>query len=304
MSEIFKWLKKTELEQKKAGYAPLGGSLPIETHLETHRGIESAIEDRSTAASADTIFDDFEIRSNATINLDAADYRVKDVWDANALVGEQFRLLRARLNLMQRQRGLKKLLITSAIPGEGKTFVACGLAGVLAQESGKRALLIDGDLRNPAAGRRLGLNENREILGLSDVLNGKADFAEALQSSKESNLFFLPAGKRPANPAELLSSHAFPKLLNGLEERFNWIVIDSPPTILIADISVIAPVCDAILIVVHSNKTAVSMIKACINQIGREKICGIVLNRSKDVTALRYYNSYYRNVSLPPKEND
>jgi protein-tyrosine kinase len=302
MSEIFKWLKKTELEQKGTGFTP-SESYNGAILAQAADAIEDTISpnERKIHPASTTIGHSApvkpEIRSHAAIDLDAADYRIRDVCDSKALVGEQFRLLRAKLDLIQKQRGIKKLLITSAIPGEGKTYIACGLAAVLAQESEKRALLIDGDLRNPAAGRRLGLNDNREMIGLADVLRGEAEAIEALQSSNESNLYFLPAGNRPSNPAELLSSSMFPKLLNEFAKQFDWIIIDSPPSIVLADISIIAPACDAVVLVIQSSHTPARTIKECINQIGREKICGVVLNRLKKTKGSRYYYQYYQHSS-------
>lgn len=307
MSEIFNWLKRAELEKGNFKLEPSISPafvIPTDSNGGTAAPIPNEPPDRdyeSEPMASNPFPSQVEMHSTAALNLDSADYRVRDVWDPVTNVGEQFRLLRARLALMQKQRSIKTLLVTSAAPGEGKTFVSCGLSGVLAQEPGKRVLLIDGDLRKPMAAQDLGLNTNTDRQGFSDVLNGKVEVTDVLLSSADSRFFFLPAGKRTANPAELLSSSLLPRALKLLSERFNWIVIDSPPAIALADTNVIAQVCDAVLLVVHSNRTSSKLIKDCIQRIGREKICGVVMNRSKHLKNSRYYSYYQPSIG---KENE
>jgi protein-tyrosine kinase len=233
-----------------------------------------------------------EIRGNASFNLDLADYRVRSVLDPVTAVGEQFRLLRAKLSLEQKQRNIKTLLVSSASPAEGKTFVSCGLAGVLAQEPGKKVLLVDADMRRPMAGRDLGV-QNLEIKGLSDVLRGEAAIEDVLINSTDTTLFLLPSGNTPHNPSELLSSPALESSLKSVSQYFDWIIIDSPPIAAIADASVIAQICDAILLVVQANKTLSKLVQNAILRVGQDRICGIVMNRVKYITNSRYYYRYY-----------
>jgi capsular exopolysaccharide synthesis family protein len=305
MSEIFNWLKRSELEKKQGS----SDSLPIESTLLFNR-VDGASPDSlpisipvpnfdfsPPAEPEPAMSDDNAAHARAdvemSLNLKLADYRVKDVWDPVTLVGEQFRLLRTKLALMQKQRGIRTLLVTSAIPAEGKTFVSCGLAGVLAQQPGKRALLIDSDLRKPMAAQDLGMNDFRDLQGLSEVLAGKAQPMDVLLSSKESNMFFMHAGKNPDNPAELLSSPILAQTLKTLADTFDWVVIDSPPAFALADSSILASLCDAIVLVVHSSRTSSTIIKESIERLGRDKICGIIMNRSSHIKASRYYYSYY-----------
>jgi protein-tyrosine kinase len=237
-----------------------------------------------------------EFQSTAVLDLNRADYRVKDVWDPITLIGEQFRLLRAKLSLMQKQRGIKTLLVTSAAPAEGKTFVACGLAGVLAKEPGKRVLLVDADLRRPKAAKDLGMDNNGDVPGLSDILQGNVEIIDALINSTDANLFFLPPGKEVTNPSELLSLPLLSRSLKFLTERFDWVIIDSPPVTSLADTLVISPACDSVLLVVHASHTPSKMIKDCIQRIGKDRICGVVMNRSKQIKSSSYY-SYYHHSS-------
>jgi protein-tyrosine kinase len=306
MSEIFNYLKRTEFEKRE-----IGGGIPMpssETVFEPDsNGNDPVLDLKSTdpeishppatAPENDGFSMNTELRSAESLNLDLADYRVKSVWDPETLVGEQFRLLRAKLVMMQKQRRIKTLLVTSAAPSEGKTFVACSLAGVLSQQPGSRVLLVDSDLRKPKAAQNLGFSNYSDVQGFADVLKGKIEVMDALTSSKNSGLFFLPAGQRPENPAELLSSALLARSLNLLSGHFNWIVIDSPPAVALADTSVLASVCDAVLLVVHSCRTPAKMIRDSIESLGGEKICGVILNRTKRAESSRYYYSYYRESS-------
>ncbi len=309
MSEIYNWLRRTESEKKKTGRdasmafpsglngestdPAAGMDVAAPAVIDYSFTTESAIKEPDPAPEPAPEPIKLEMHSTASLNLDLTDYRVKNVWDPLTSVGEQFRLLRAKLAAIQKQRGIKTLLITSAVPGEGKTFVSCGLAGILAQQPENRVLLIDGDLRKPKAAQDLGLSYDADRSGFSDILGGKAAAMDALLSSTNSNLFFLPAGKRCENPAELLSSKLLSRSLTLFSEHFNWVVIDSPPAIAIADTSMLASVCDAVLLVSYSNRTSSKLIKDCIKRIGREKICGVIMNRSKHARSSRYYYSYY-----------
>jgi protein-tyrosine kinase len=304
MSEIFDLLKRSDSKKEKGRSDP---PPPIKMSNGANKGttdtnpFDSTVSslNYSTSFEPEQVVEDFaperlETNNTAALNLNLADYRVKIVWDPVTLVGEQFRLLRTKLVSMQKQKGTKILLITSAVPSEGKTFVACGLAGVLAQQPGKRVLLMDGDLRMPMAAQDLGMNDSSDRQGLSDILNGKIDSMNLLLSSTTPNLFFLPSGKKSDNPAELLSSPLLARTLKQYSDSFDWIVIDSPPSITLADSSIMAPLCDALLLVVHSSHTSAKIIQNCIQRLGRDKFCGVIMNRSKQIKSSQYYYSYYK----------
>jgi capsular exopolysaccharide synthesis family protein len=307
MSEIFNWLKQTEFDRRKSPIEASVSSVILlpaddkgrEEDRVPFSGTSSDIHNimETSPPAEEPALPKFEIHSVASLNLDLADYRIKSALDPTGLVGEQFRLLRASLARAQKQRNIKSLLITSAAPGEGKTFVACSLAGVLAQEPGKRVLLIDADLRRSHAAKDLGANGHGEVRGLSDVLRGNAQAADVLISTPNSSLFLLPAGAAPENPAELLSSNLLPYTLRILGERFDWIVVDSPPVIALADPIVLAPLCDTALLVVRSNKTPSNQVKDCVQRLGREKFCGVVMNRSRNIKFSKSYYSYYNHES-------
>jgi capsular exopolysaccharide synthesis family protein len=237
------------------------------------------------------------LRDDAAFDLGAADHRIRTVMEPLTIVGEQFRVLRAKLSIMQKQRGLKVLLITSSVAEEGKTFTACCLAGVFAQEPGRRVLLLDVDLRKPKADQNLGMPGRSTLPGFAQVLQGKAKVEDVLLRSKSMDFFLLPAGSVPDNPSELLSSPLLEQTLKTLCGYFDWIVLDSPPVLALADATLIAPLCDATLLVVRTSRTPTKTVKEAIVRIGRDRICGVLMNRGKERHSSRYYRRYYYHSS-------
>jgi len=168
------------------------------------------------------------------------------------LIAEQFRGLRTTLRHFGVGGDKKKLMITSAIPGEGKSFVAANLALSLAL-TGKRVALIDLDLNNPSLHHKFDIPQR---LGISDFLQAKARAREiVMQSDKSPNLFILLTGQLPESPSELLLNGKLEELLAELEERFDYLILDVPPLGPVSDANIIAPSCDATLIVVRHGFT-------------------------------------------------
>lgn len=160
---------------------------------------------------------------------------------------EAFRNLRAAIQLQNPDGGLHVVMVTSASPSAGKSLVASNLSIVLAQ-NGMRTLLIDADLRRPTAHRTFGLTNKR---GLTDVLKGGPHWEKALCDSGIPNLSVLPAGRPPPNPAELLDSKTMTALLASARERFDRVIVDSPPVFGISDPLILQPKVDATLFVVR-----------------------------------------------------
>ncbi len=282
MSELFKWLKKTEAEKRRI---PVVETLDRAPRPEEISGQHSSLKEVTPIPS--------QVPSRLSFNLELADPRIKTVLDPRTLPGEQFRFLRARLGQFQRQRGVKSLLITSSLPGEGKTLTACCLAGILAQEPGKRVLLVDADMRMPRAAQSLGLFDKEGPAGLAQVLRGDLSVDETMLRASSMDFFLLPAGEVPANPAELLASDNLERALLRMTELFDWIVFDSPPVLTVADASRLAPLCDTVVMVAQANKTSAKLIQKAIQQIGKEQICGVVMNRVRNLHSSTYYYGYY-----------
>ncbi|HTY60826.1 MAG TPA: CpsD/CapB family tyrosine-protein kinase [Acidobacteriota bacterium] len=235
----------------------------------------------------------------AEFDFHLADPKITSTLDAGTISGEQFRFLRARLSLLQRQQGVKKLLITSSIPEEGKTFVSCCLAGILAQEPGKRVLLMDADLRVPGTAKKMGLEREGEMTGLSQILQHGRTLRESLIKLSGMELYYLPSGEIPQNPSALLASDKLEQVILESGELFDWIVIDAPPVLNVADASHLAPLCDTVLFVIRCNKTPAKLIQKAIETIGKNRICGILMNRINAKRTARYYYKYYYKKSSP-----
>ena len=188
---------------------------------------------------------------------------------------EEFRTLRSRLYQMREKKPLKKILITSALPKEGKSFLAANLAQVLVQQRGRRALLIDADLRSPRLHQAFGTDVQP---GLSEYLLGEKDEFSVIQQGSMENLFLIPGGRLVSNAAELAANGKLKTLMSRLETMFDWIIMDSPPAVLVSDASLLANYCDGVLMVVRSNATPSDAARKARLEFAPDQMLGVVLN--------------------------
>jgi protein-tyrosine kinase len=293
MSEIYDFLKKTESEQKWTSSAPREISV-VEPEKETRASNDDSVIIEPLPVEA-------EICGAEKFDLTQASQQFKNVLNPSTLFGEQFRMLRSRLGIMQKQRGIKTILVTSSVPEEGKTFTASCLAGVFAQEAGKRVVLIDADMRKPRSGIHFGLNGSSGSAGLSEVLRETQEFDKALFKSMNPEFSFMPSGPLPLNPSELLSSPILEQVLKNAAGNYDWIIIDSPPVLSLSDTILLAPLCDTVVLVVRAGSTPIKLIQDSINRVGRDRICGIILNRQKQLNTSSYYYNYYYHGSKRKK---
>lgn len=201
---------------------------------------------------------------------------------------EEFRTLRSRLYQAREKQRLSKLLVTSALPKEGKSFTAANLAQVIVRQHGRRALLIDADLRNPQLHKWLGAEPGP---GLADYLEGQSDELSIIQRGPMENLFLIPGGRNSQNPAELVANGRLRVLLSRLEPTFDWIIVDSPPAALVSDAILLANECDGVLLVVRSNSTPVDAARRARREFGEHNVVGVVLNGI--APELSPYSQYY-----------
>lgn len=204
---------------------------------------------------------------------------------------EEFRTLRSRLYQLREKRPLKKVLVTSSLPKEGKSFVAANLAQALARQQGRRVLLIDADLRASRLHLALGTSATP---GLSEYLLGEADEFGIMQRGTMENLLFIPAGRSTSNPAEMIANGRLSILLGQAEPLFDWIVIDSPPAVPVSDAGLIANHCDGVLMVVRSDATPSDVARKARAEFDDKLLLGVVLNGIKRGSAeySRYYGAY------------
>jgi exopolysaccharide transport family protein len=205
-------------------------------------------------------------------------------------MSEAYRALRTSLLLTSVGAPPKLILITSALPQEGKTTTSINTATVLAQK-GTRVLLIDADLRRPSIHKTLGLGPR---IGLSNVLTGGATVQEAtFRSPILPNLFILPAGTPPPNPAELLASSQMAEILTLLRDQYDHIVMDTPPTLSVTDAVVLSPCADAVVLVIRCGQTtkpALRRSREILSQVNA-RVSGVLLN-AVDLTSPDYYYYY------------
>jgi protein-tyrosine kinase len=205
---------------------------------------------------------------------------------------EEFRTLRTRLYGMRDLQPLRTVLITSASPGEGKTFISANLAQILVQQPNRRVLLIDGDLRWSRQHMSLGTTDTP---GLTDYLMGEASELAVLQRGSLDNLFFIPGGKHATNPAELIANGRFGYLLQRLAPLFDWVVVDSPPAMAVSDPRLMAGFCDGVLMVIAAGIEPFDIAQKTIRQFKDRRVLGIVLNRSaaRNTYSYKYYGYYH-----------
>ncbi|MGA8764163.1 MAG: CpsD/CapB family tyrosine-protein kinase [Candidatus Sulfotelmatobacter sp.] len=225
-----------------------------------------------------------------------SDSRLVSVAKEESLGAEKFRFLAVRLRQLRQNRPLKKILITSTIPQEGKSTVATNLACTLARRKQQRTLLLDGDLRRPAIAGQLGL---RNVPGLSEWFHGDRETPNVYRL-ESLGLWLLPAGRAPENPLELMQSGKISYLIEMLSTWFDWIIIDSPPLLPLADTSIWARLADGILLVTRKGVTEKQQLERGLEVLDQGKLLGALVNDSSDVAHSDYYQRYSPPASSPP----
>jgi polysaccharide biosynthesis transport protein len=211
-------------------------------------------------------------------------------------LAESFRTIRSSLLLSQAEKPPQVLLITSAQTGDGKTTSTLNLAVAFAQ-SGHAAVVIDADLRKGSCHRLL---QMPNITGLSHLLTSNLPIEEALQQTTMEGLSLLSRGTSLPNPADFMASQRMKQILQDLRHRYNFVLIDSPPALVMSDAAVLSKLCDGILLIVRSQKTTPSAASRAVElfEMVDARILGVVLNgvdmRYPDFADYRhYYKSYY-----------
>ena len=214
--------------------------------------------------------------------------------DRDSLAAEKFRFLGVRLRNLRRERPLKKVLITSTNAGDGKSTVAANLACILGRKQGQRTLLLDGDLRRPSLAQMFGLDQ---MPGICELLQGERSVTTSIYRLKGPTIWFLPAGSFAGNPLELMQSSRLSSLINQLAPLFEWIIIDSPPVLPLADTSVWSRLVDGVLLVTRQGTTEKRQLQRGLEVLEREKLLGALLNSSLSAAHSDYYYHYHERPS-------
>jgi protein-tyrosine kinase len=232
-----------------------------------------------------------ELLSLPSQNFDVPSF---PLFQTGSLAAEQFRKLRTILVKMQ---PMKTIMVTSALQGEGKTFVSANLAVGIAFDLDLHALLVDGDFRNPSLPNHFGLAEGK---GLSDYLKGEESIPGLLRKTRLEKLTLLQAGSMSENPAELMSSNRMEALMEEMKNRYSdrYVIFDTTPVLVTSEAEVLAKMVDGIILVIRAGKTPRETVQQTIKVLGKEKIIGIVLNQIefKSSALFSHYfgsNGYY-----------
>jgi capsular exopolysaccharide synthesis family protein len=206
--------------------------------------------------------------------------------DRDSPAAEAFHLLGVRLRHLRRERPLKKVLITSTIPQEGKSMVAANLACTLAMRTRQRTLLLEGDVRRPTQSQVFGFGRNP---GICEWLLGQRTLKSSIYHLEGPGVWILPAGIVTNDSLELLQSGKLSAMMDQLSSWFDWIVIDSPPILPLADTSVWTNLADGILLVTRQGTTEKRRLQRGLEAIDSGKLIGALLNSSTNMSHSDYY---------------
>lgn len=208
---------------------------------------------------------------------------------------EAFRLLRTNLQFIDIDQRARVLVVTSAVPGEGKTMTSTNLAVALAQ-TGRTVLIIDADLRRPRVASTLGVDP---AIGLTTALVGKTQIEDAIQVHEPSGLHVLASGAKPPNPTEILQSRVTHDLIRRLRQSYDMIIIDAPPLLPVADASVLSTLADGSILVVRHGQTTRDQINEAVNRVNQVggRLYGVVVNMVAKRAIGSYYYYYYEETS-------
>lgn len=205
-------------------------------------------------------------------------------------VSEAYRSLRTKIMFLSSHQEIKKILVTSSQMKEGKTLTTANLAVAFAQEN-KRVLIIDADIRNPSMHN---IFQKSNQFGLTNILSNKVKVLDAILPTEIPNLSIITSGTTPSHPSELISSIKMHNILDQIVEKFDLILIDSPPTLAIADSQILSALCDGVVFVVSQGKIKRQVVKKALLSLKQMNayVLGVVLN---NVKMSRNDSSYYYN---------
>ncbi|HXR96748.1 MAG TPA: CpsD/CapB family tyrosine-protein kinase [Terriglobales bacterium] len=253
--------------------------------------MELLVSAQAAAARPPLRFPPIEYRS------DSEQLRACGMDPGSQVAAERFRQLRYRLDNWRARQADGVLLVTSAIPGEGKTLVATNLAETLAQSSA-RVLLVDADMRRPGVAEALGLER---LPGLAEILRGEVEWRDACREIQLLNHAYLPAGNGGAAAAELLANGRVKTLLEEAAQEFDWVIVDSAPLAPFADSLYLAAASRGVLLVARDQFTPSKVFQSVLESLSEFPLVGIVLNAVETGERDRYYYDYYRESHEPER---
>jgi capsular exopolysaccharide synthesis family protein len=305
MSYIYEALQRAEQERS-------GGTVPkdADSVAELLQGVEQEIERKQSLSEFPTVgpLPSPKVEPRAThsflptktlLPAPPADARLVCLSDQGALAAEKFRVLGLKLRHLRERRKLKRIVISSSIPEEGKSLIAANLALNQSRSKVLHTVLVDGDLRRPELGKRFGFSRN--LPGLSEVLRGERELSEVVYKLEGTGLWFIPAGVTPENPIEVMQSGRLQQVLEQLETFFDWVFIDTPPVIPLADTPLWMKLADGVLLVTREGVCEKKQLERAIALVDRPTMLGVVVNSCSRNEQEYYYSRY---ASAAPRDDD
>jgi capsular exopolysaccharide synthesis family protein len=295
IDEALARLRNAEPIEPPAVLVSEGPEPQFATEVPPSAAVVPEVEAVSAAAPAHAGPSLLDAPESGALSEPTAEFRpIKDIEklalsSTNAASTEQYRRLAARLHLAQSEFGIRVVMVTSAMPGEGKTLTATNLALTLAESYKRQVLLLDADLRRPSIHTLLQIPN---VGGLNDGLQEDAPGPIPLLRLTE-RLTVLTAGRPDHNPMSMLSSSRMKRVLSEARASFDWVIIDTPPVALLTDAHLLAALVDTVLLVIHAGSTRLAAINTAVECVGRERIFGVVLNRADESRGDDHYQQYY-----------
>ncbi len=291
MSNIFEALQRAEAERS-------GGSLPTnaESVADLLQKVEQEIDRKQylselpLSANRESPEPGSFVSAKVLLPAPAAESKLVCLTDQGGLAAEKFRVLGLKLRHLRERRKLKRIVITSSIPEEGKSLIAANLAFNQSRSRILNTVLIDGDLRRPELARRFGFNRN--LPGLSEVLRGERQLSEVVYKLEGTGLRFIPAGVTPENPIEVMQAGRLQPLLEQLETFFDWIIIDTPTVLPLADTPLWMKLADGVLLVTREGVCEKKQLERTVEVIDRSTMLGVVVNSCHSNEQKYYYARY------------
>ncbi len=290
MSRIFEALQRSESERS-------GSALPFQPSSLATELLEAAEREAPDAPqSAASVMPETVNGFQSLSPLVMPETRLVSLSDKESLAAEKFRFLGVRLRQLQQGRMLKKVLITSTLPEEGKSLVAANLAATLARRQQQKVLLLEGDLRRPVLAQQMG---HPHVPGITEWLYEGAGPINNIFYLDGPGFWLLPAGRPPENPLELMQTGRLNSLLEQLTVTFDWVIIDSPPLLPLADTSVWTRLVDGVLLVVREGKTEKRQLQRGLAALDKSRLLGVVVNNHTGTDNKNYYSRYSPSAAAP-----
>lgn len=298
MSRLFEYLRALDRQIEHPAAAKPSGSNGIQ-HDDDAGQILSILH---LAQSGDPAAEESTNFAVAEVTLVAED-RLACHAEPSSPAAHRYRLLRVRLREMRKVRNLKTVLITSALPQDGKTTVLMNIATALRQQARDSVLVVDGDLHRSSLSGRF----SPRSIGLAECVKSSVDPSSVIKHLQPLDWHFLPAGTPSENASELLQSDAAASIIHRLSSCFDWVLIDSPPVAPLADAVSLARHVDGTLFVIKADVTPFKAVEQAVSLIGRKRVIGAVLNGTQETDRLYdRYSGYYgrddakRQSAAPP----